>query len=86
MVSKRVEVGKKQCVIMPWIRNNSTNVYTYIGTGSSHTQTVDNSEYSMKSGGVVLSDWINDLVRDLPISSEKSIVIRTVVGFNEICW
>ena len=57
---------KAMRVIMPWIRNNSTNVYTYIGTGSSHTQTVDNSEYSMKSDGVVLSDWINDLITGAP--------------------
>jgi len=57
---------KAMRVVMPWLRNNSTNVYTYIGTGMSHTQTVDNAEYSMKSDGVLLSDWINDLITGSP--------------------
>ena len=48
--------------VLPWLRGNSSNVYTYIAPGSSHTQTVDNSEFSTKSDGVLLSDWINELI------------------------
>lgn len=48
--------------VLPWLRGNASNAFTYIGPGMSHTQTVDNSEYSTVSSGVRLSDWINRLI------------------------
>lgn len=57
--------------VLPWLRGNCSNVFTYIGTGDSHTQTVDDGEYSMVAGGVRLSDWINLLVnRSQPLPHE----------------
>lgn len=48
--------------VFGWVTGNATNAYTYIGPGSSHTQTITNGEYSMVSDGVLLSDWIDGLV------------------------
>jgi len=59
--------------VMGWIGGNCSNVWTYIGHGSSHTQTVDNSEYSMVSDGVRLSDWINALVNGTSPPTNKAI-------------
>ena len=64
--------GRAMRDILPWLRGNASNVYTYIGPGSSHTQTVDNSEYSMVSNGTRLSDWINNLIVGDPLP-ERSV-------------